>query len=147
MNFCNYFFQNLRKDHMPLCDEVKSITSDSFPGSEVWTALQSLGEEHEALKKKYQEECEWLKNICQLECSERKRLYNEVIELKGNIRVFCRCRPLNHDEIAKRSTSFVEFDLAQESELKIIGSDSSKKQFKFDHIFRPEDNQDNQRIM
>ncbi|KAM0064247.1 putative minus-end-directed kinesin ATPase [Helianthus debilis subsp. tardiflorus] len=133
---------NLRKDHMALCDEVKSITSDSFPGSEFLTALQSLGEEHEALKKKYQEECERLKNRCQLECSERKRLYNEVIELKGNIRVFCRCRPLNHDEIAKGSTSVVEFDSAQESELKIIGSDSSKKQFKFDHIFRPEDNQE-----
>ncbi|KAI7745422.1 hypothetical protein M8C21_012918, partial [Ambrosia artemisiifolia] len=132
---------NLRKEHSVLCDEVKTMTADSFPGSEVLTALQSLGEEHEALKKKYQEECEMLKNRCQLECSERKRLYNEVIELKGNIRVFCRCRPLNQDEIAKGSTSVVEFDSAQENELKIIGSDSSKKQFKFDHVFRPEDNQ------
>ncbi|KAL8205915.1 hypothetical protein R6Q57_009466 [Mikania cordata] len=100
------------------------------------------GEEHEALKKKYQEECQRLKNRCQLECSERRRLYNEVIELKGNIRVFCRCRPLNNDEIAKGSTSIVEFDSAHENELKISGSDSSKKQFKFDHIFRPEDNQE-----
>lgn len=82
-----------------------------------------------------------LKKRCHLECSERRRLYNEVIELKGNIRVFCRCRPLNHDEIAKGCTAVVDFDSTLENELKIIGADSSKKQFKFDHIFRPEDNQ------
>ncbi|PWA61348.1 P-loop containing nucleoside triphosphate hydrolases superfamily protein [Artemisia annua] len=67
---------------------------------------------------------------------------SEVIELKGNIRVFCRCRPLKHDEIAKGSTAVVDFDSSLQNELKIIGADSSKKQFKFDHIFRPEDNQE-----
>nr|GEZ39848.1 kinesin-like protein KIN-14S [Tanacetum cinerariifolium] len=133
---------NLRKEQIALSNEVKSITADSFPGSEVYTALQNLGEEHETLKKKYQAECEMLKKRCHLECSERRRLYNEVIELKGNIRVFCRCRPLNHDEIAKGSTAVVDFDSSLENELKIIGADSSKKQFKFDHIFRPEDNQE-----
>lgn len=133
---------NLRKEQIALSNEVKSITADSFPGSEVYTALQTLGEEHETLKKKYHSECEMLKKRCHLECSERRRLYNEVIELKGNIRVFCRCRPLNHDEIAKGSTAVVDFDSSLENELKIIGADSSKKQFKFDHIFRPEDNQE-----
>lgn len=92
------------------------------------------GNEHELLKKKYIEES-----------SERKRLYNEVIELKGNIRVFCRCRPLNHVEITNGSNCVVEFDSSQENELQIISSDSSKKQFKFDHVFRPEDNQGNLR--
>ena len=44
------------------------------------------------------------------ECLGRKLLYNEVIELKGNIRVFCRCRPLNQDEIANESASIVDFE-------------------------------------
>ncbi|EPS72260.1 hypothetical protein M569_02493, partial [Genlisea aurea] len=83
------------------------------------------------LKKKYLEEC-----------SKRKKLFNEVIELKGNIRVFCRCRPMKEDEIAKGSTSVVDFSSSQENELHIICSDSSKKQFKFDHVFRPEVSQD-----
>ncbi|KAJ9676383.1 hypothetical protein PVL29_025083 [Vitis rotundifolia] len=55
----------------------------------------------------------------------------------SNIRVFCRCRPLNQAEIANGSTSIVDFDSSQENELQIICSDSSKKQFKFDHVFRP----------
>ena len=90
------------------------------------------GIEYELLKKKY------LKEL-----SERKRLYNEVIELKGNIKVFCRCRPLNQVEITNGSSYVVEFDSSIDNELQIISSDSSKKQFKFDHVFRPEDNQGN----
>ena len=89
-----------------------------------------LGTEHELLKKKYINES-----------SERKRLYNEVIELKGNIRVFCRCRPLNQNEIANGCNSVIEYDSSVDNELQVISSDSSKKQFKFDHVFRPEDNQ------
>ena len=64
-----------------------------------------------------------------------------MIELKGNIRVLCRCRPLNQNEITNGSTSIVDFDSSQDNELQVICSDSSKKQFKFDHVFRPEDNQ------
>ena len=104
-----------------------------------------LGTEHEHLKRKHHEECYVLKKKYLEECSERKRLYNEVIELKGNIRVFCRCRPLNQDEIANGSTSVIDFDSSQENELQIICADSSRKQFMFDHVFRPEDNQGNLR--
>ena len=93
------------------------------------------------MKNKYHEECELLKKKYLQESSERKKLYNEVIELKGNIRVFCRCRPLNQDDIEKGSTSVVDFDSSQENELQVICSDSSKKQFKVDRVFGPEDNQ------
>ncbi|KAL0384819.1 UNVERIFIED_CONTAM: Kinesin-like protein KIN-14S [Sesamum radiatum] len=107
--------QIIRKEHALLCNEVKGITADSLLGSEAFSALQNI---------------------------KRKKLYNEVIELKGNIRVFCRCRPLKQDEIGNGSTSVVEFDSSQENELQITCSDSSRKLFKFDHVFRPEDNQE-----
>ncbi|MCD7453749.1 hypothetical protein HAX54_021982 [Datura stramonium] len=158
---------DLTKEQAALCNEVKGTSGDSFPGSEAFTALQHLNVQHELLKKKYDEECELLKQKymeecvqhellkkkydeeCELlkkkyleECTERKRLYNEVIELKGNIRVFCRCRPLNAGEIADGSTSVVEFDPSHENELQISCAGSSKKQFKFDYVFKPEDSQD-----
>ncbi|KAF5463421.1 hypothetical protein F2P56_019338 [Juglans regia] len=122
--------QDLKKEHTILSDQVK-LTTDSFPGLEVQNTLRLLSIDYERLKKKYAEES-----------SDRKRLYNELIELKGNIRVFCRCRPLNENEITDGCTSVVEFDSSQDNELQVICSDSSKKQFKFDHVFRPEDNQD-----
>ncbi|RVW35994.1 Retrovirus-related Pol polyprotein from transposon RE1 [Vitis vinifera] len=76
------------KGHTILCNEVKSINADSFPGPEVYDA-------------------------------------------------FGICRPLNQAEMANGSTSIVDFVSSRENELQIICSDSSKKQFKFDHVFRP----------
>ncbi|PNY09407.1 kinesin-like protein KIFC3-like [Trifolium pratense] len=122
--------QNLKREHGSLSDQVK-LTFESFPGLDVLKSVQLLGAEYENLKRKYLEES-----------LERRRLNNEVIELKGNIRVFCRCRPLNENEIANESAvSVVNFESASE-ELQVICSDSSKKQFKFDHVFKPEDNQE-----
>ncbi|KAM1038776.1 hypothetical protein ACFX2C_033424 [Malus domestica] len=122
--------QDLKREHTALSVEVK-LTTNSFPDPAVLNTIQLLSIEHELLKKKYLDES-----------SERKRLYNEMIELKGNIRVFCRCRPLNQTEISSGSGSVVEFESSLDNELQVICSDSSKKQFKFDHVFRPEDNQE-----
>ncbi|CAN0866600.1 Kinesin-like protein KIN-14S, partial [Linum grandiflorum] len=91
----------------------------------------ATGKENDHLKKKFVQEF-----------TERKRLCKEVIELKGNIRVFCRCRPINQSELQKGSNSVVEFDSSQDNELQILSSDSSKKQFKFDHVFKPDDSQE-----
>ncbi|XP_057439394.1 kinesin-like protein KIN-14S [Lotus japonicus] len=122
--------QNLKKQHAALSDQVK-LATESFPGLEVIKSVKLLESENYLLKRK-----------CLEESLERKRLYNEVIELKGNIRVFCRCRPLNQSEVANGSAvSVANFESSPE-ELQVICSDSSKKQFKFDHVFRPEDNQE-----
>ncbi|CAN1843182.1 Kinesin-like protein KIN-14S [Linum perenne] len=123
--------QNLKNDHAILTDEVKKITTGFFVQPEVLSALQLLGKENEQLKKKFVQES-----------TERKRLYNEVIELKGNIRVFCRIRPINQAELEKGSNNVVEFDSSQDNELQILSTDSSKKHFKFDHVFKPDDNQE-----
>ncbi|CAN1199488.1 Kinesin-like protein KIN-14S, partial [Linum perenne] len=125
------WIQNLKNDHAILTDEVKKITTGFFVQPEVLSALQLLGKENEQLKKKFVQES-----------TERKRLYNEVIELKGNIRVFCRCRPINQAELEKGSNNVVEFDSSQDNELQILSTDSSKKHFKFDHVFKPDDNQE-----
>ena len=66
-----------------------------------------------------------------------------MIELKGNIRVFCRCRPLKEGELTNGATSVIEFDSSQDNEIQVVSSDSSKKQFKFDHVFKTEDGQGN----
>ncbi|XP_020102576.1 kinesin-like protein KIN-14J isoform X1 [Ananas comosus] len=146
---------------------IPSPTLKGISGPDLSLALQLLGTKYNTLFKKHQEkvseiellqaECETLKNKCveecgarynvlkrkyTEECSERKRLYNELIELKGNIRVFCRCRPLSSEEISKGHSSVIDLDPSHDTELQIICSDSSKKQFKFDHVFGPRDGQE-----
>ncbi|XP_010421598.1 PREDICTED: kinesin-like protein KIN-14G isoform X1 [Camelina sativa] len=121
----------LKDEHALVSNQMKEIKNCSFVQPEISKALQLLTTKLGTLEEQYLKES-----------SERKRLYNEVIELKGNIRVFCRCRPLNQAEIANGCASVAEFDPSQENELQILSSDSSKKHFKFDHVFKPEDGQE-----
>jgi kinesin family member C2/C3 len=61
----------------------------------------------------------------------------------SDIRVFCQCRPLNSDEIAEDASTVVDFVSAKDGELVVRGHVSSKKVFKFDSIFSPEEDQGN----
>lgn len=109
--------------------------------------IDMLRSKCESLSNKCLQECEpkyeVLKGILAAETAERKRFYNELIELRGNIRVFCRCRPLSTEEISKSYSSVIEFDPSKDTELQITCADSSRKLFKFDHVFSPKDDQGN----
>ncbi|KAL9232510.1 hypothetical protein vseg_007617 [Gypsophila vaccaria] len=71
----------------------------------------------------------------------RKELYNKVLELKGNIRVFCRCRPLQTEEIIMGARVSVDFESARNGELAIRSNGCPRKTFKFDAVFGPQADQ------
>jgi hypothetical protein len=58
----------------------------------------------------------------------------------GNIRVFCRCRPLSVAEENSGASAVVEFDPTRDNDLS-IRTNGSKKQFKFDRVFTPANSQ------
>ncbi|XP_062231318.1 kinesin-like protein KIN-14J [Phragmites australis] len=131
-----------------LSPQLKEIATPDRPA-----ALRFLGEKYNSLMERYKkqsancaEECAprygGLKKKYMDECAERRRLYNELIELRGNIRVFCRCRPLSADEVSRGCLSVVEIDQLQETELQFVPSEKERKAFKFDHVFGPEDDQE-----
>ncbi|XP_009778437.1 kinesin-like protein KIN-14Q isoform X2 [Nicotiana tabacum] len=72
---------------------------------------------------------------------EQKELYNKVLDLKGNIRVFCRCRPLNAEETAAGASMAIDFEAAKDGELTVKYNGMSKKTYKFDAIFSPQADQ------
>ncbi|PKA53948.1 Kinesin-4 [Apostasia shenzhenica] len=72
------------------------------------------------------------------EARERKELYNKMIEMTGNIRVFCRCRPINGEEKARGEAMALDFEYAKDGELIVKTSGAPKKSFKFDSVFGPE---------
>ncbi|XP_030439604.1 kinesin-like protein KIN-14Q isoform X4 [Syzygium oleosum] len=72
---------------------------------------------------------------------QRKELYNKVLELKGNIRVFCRCRPLNVEEIDAGASVAVDFESSNEGELTIKSNGAFRRNFKFDAVFGPQADQ------
>ncbi|KAG9440162.1 hypothetical protein H6P81_020327 [Aristolochia fimbriata] len=87
-------------------------------------------------------QCQDLKIKYSLEIAKRKKLYNQVLEAKGNIRVFCRCRPLSKEEVGNGCASVVDFDGAKDGDLGILTNGGpAKKTFKFDRVFTPKDDQ------
>ncbi|CAH2068556.1 unnamed protein product, partial [Thlaspi arvense] len=58
-----------------------------------------------------------------------------------NIRVFCRCRPLNAEEIAAGVLMAVDFEAAKDGELIVKSNGAPKKSFKFDAVFGPQSSQ------
>ncbi|KAL7223510.1 hypothetical protein ACSBR1_025041 [Camellia fascicularis] len=120
----------MKEEHSQLSHEAHEC-SDSIPEmNKMVFAVQSLVAQCEDLKVKYSEEQR-----------KRRKLYNEVQEAKGNIRVFCRCRPLSKAEVTAGHETVVDFDAAKDGELGILSGGSTKKTFKFDRVYTPKDDQ------
>jgi hypothetical protein len=81
--------------------------------------LEGLNNEAFSLKTKYIREIR-----------ERKKLYNYLQELKGNIRVFCRVRPLHPNE----KENLVKFPSEYEISIRDPSTETIKT-FEFDYVF------------
>ncbi|XP_063302952.1 uncharacterized protein LOC134602220 [Pelobates fuscus] len=79
--------------------------------------------------KKSNHELEAIRALYQRETLERKLLYNQLQELRGNIRVFCRCR---RDDGKGEHLAFPS------DEDILVNHNGSKKRFRFDQVFLPQ---------
>ncbi|XP_059190800.1 uncharacterized protein LOC131972984 [Centropristis striata] len=71
-------------------------------------------------------EVEELRSLYRKEAVERKSLYNKLLELQGNIRVFCRCRT--------SSASSCCLEAADDQEVAVVQKGSRRK-FQFDKVY------------
>ncbi|KAK4484414.1 hypothetical protein RD792_006993, partial [Penstemon davidsonii] len=74
----------------------------------------------------------------------RKKLHNTILELKGNIRVFCRVRPLLPDDGVGTDTKAVSFPTSMEALGRGIDltHNGQKLSFTFDKVFMPDASQE-----
>lgn len=122
--------KKMKQEHSVLSREAHDC-AESIPNlNKMVSAVQGLVAQCEDLKVKYSEEQ-----------AMRKKLFNQVQETKGNIRVFCRCRPLNKVELSAGYATVVDFDAANDGILGILPSGSNRKVFKFDRVYTPKDDQ------
>lgn len=72
-----------------------------------------------------------------------KRAYEHyyLFSFAGNIRVFCRCRPLNTEEIASGASMTIDFESARDGELTVKSNGAPRKTFRFDAVFGPQADQ------
>ncbi|XP_051151958.1 kinesin-like protein KIN-14Q isoform X2 [Andrographis paniculata] len=127
-------FKILRMDHLSLSQDALNFKQYLMEMENIRSIVQSTMNQHAQLH-------EDVKLKFLQEVKEKKELYNKVLELKGNIRVFCRCRPLNNQEIEEGASMAVDFEGAKDGELMVKSNGISRKSFKFDAVFSPEANQ------
>ncbi|KAK4844077.1 hypothetical protein QYF36_016189 [Acer negundo] len=120
----------MKEEHSQLSREAHECADSVLELNKMVTGVQVLVAQCEDYKMKYNEEQ-----------AKRKELHNQIQETKGNIRVFCRCRPLNKEEILAANATVVDFDVAKNGDLGILTSSSTKKIFKFDRVYTPKDDQ------
>ncbi|CAA0816237.1 Kinesin-1 [Striga hermonthica] len=74
----------------------------------------------------------------------RKKLHNTILELKGNIRVFCRVRPLLSDDGVRNDAKVVSFPTSTETLGRGIdlAHNGQKLSFTFDKVFMPDASQE-----
>ncbi|KAG2698683.1 hypothetical protein I3760_07G161000 [Carya illinoinensis] len=124
--------KNMKQEHCQLTREAYECF-DSIPElSKMVFAVQALVAQCDALKLKFSEEQ-----------AKRKMLYNQIQEAKGNIRVFCRCRPLRNEEMQSGFATVTDFNAANDGELGILSGGLTKKIFRFDRVYMPQDGQVN----
>ncbi|XVE83041.1 hypothetical protein DITRI_Ditri16bG0055000 [Diplodiscus trichospermus] len=132
VNYLQEKIKIMKNEHAQLSHEAHAC-AESIPDlNKMVTGVEALVAQCEDLKMKYNEEQ-----------AKRKELYNQIQETKGNIRVFCRCRPLSKEEMSSGCTPVVDFDAAKNGDLGILTDGSTKKTFKFDRVYTPKDNQVN----
>ncbi|XP_029352769.1 kinesin-like protein KIF25 [Echeneis naucrates] len=141
------FATELEEQSKQLLEKVKRASSSlsSHSGEE----LQNLQTRVAALECSLEEE----KERCRAERQRRKELHNTLVELRGNIRVHCRVRPvLPFDHIqfsalgsgsasAEEVIHAVSDDTVMVNCLK-MGMPAQNKIFEFERVHGPEDSQD-----
>jgi len=73
----------------------------------------------------------------------RKRVHNELMDLRGNIRVFCRVRPILAHELKQgkeQSLNVAEFPV--DNEIVLARDDVTANRFEFDSVFEPQATQE-----
>ena len=94
-------------------------------------AIAEIDETNKALVTKYQKEMRL-----------RKQLHNEIIELKGNIRVFCRVRPtIREDGSGPLAQHVISFD-HDDDQLVHVMTRGSLKTFEMNNVFQPNSTQE-----
>lgn len=72
----------------------------------------------------------------------RKKYHNELVDLKGNIRVYCRVRPvIREDGAGKMADNVVSFDEDDDGLLSVL-SRGRTNNYEMDRVFRPESTQE-----
>ncbi|KAG9399667.1 hypothetical protein AC1031_011481 [Aphanomyces cochlioides] len=108
--------------------EMSKWREEAATASTLSTNLKNLTDQYAHLEAQYKEEQ-----------ALRKKYYNTIEDMKGKIRVYCRCRPMSSSELERGCNSCVRFvdDFTLEVE-----TSRGPRSFTYDAVFNPSHSQD-----
>ncbi|XP_074571858.1 kinesin-like protein KIN-14B isoform X2 [Curcuma longa] len=101
--------------------------------------IDRSGSDKDAYLSNIQAELDSLQSQLKEIAIQRKQTLNDFLDLKGNIRVFCRVRPLLPEESCRNPPSVLTPDSTR---LLLRVGDRRSKQYNFDKVFHPQSTQD-----
>merc|ERR1712159_943371 len=96
--------------------------------------MERIKKEAKLLVRDSQKEKESLMKSYMREQKLRKKFYNQLEDMKGKVRVYCRVRPLNKKEKARGCQQCVSF---KDDDTIIVTKDKKDFKFVFDVVFQP----------
>ena len=94
--------------------------------------LEDLKKENEKAKN----DCEVLSTKFKEEQKKRKELHNQLEDMKGAIRLFCRIRPLSQTELEREESRHNVIEIIDEFTVTFMGKNPHK--YVFDSVFDPD---------
>lgn len=118
----------------------------SAPSALEFAALQQRAEAAERRAEEAERKCGHLESLFRAEQELRRWSHNQVLDLKGQIRVFCRIRPLLPHEHGEDLAAVRKDPLTVEVSREMTAVDGAqrvdKRTFSFESVFGPQDQQD-----
>merc|ERR1719410_3080300 len=132
--------KNLFSKFQAIREEMKSVQEEQI--SQLEEVSQFFGDFSPLLAKVFEFNQNMIDDLLtkyKRELSMRRKYFNMVQDLRGNIRVFCRFRPLLPFELKKNYTECVKFP--HEGALKIVDDKGKTLNFEFDQVYNPKTDQ------
>ncbi|KAJ6325824.1 hypothetical protein OIU78_013011 [Salix suchowensis] len=120
-----------------VCDIIKTLPTEK--SVDVQPASSDINDDDRSAISKIKDELTVLTNHINQLSIKRRQILNEFLDLKGNIRVFCRIRPITFGENSGHLRPVVASD-SNKVVLKLM--DSKSKSYTFDKVLHPDSSQD-----
>lgn len=115
------------------------VKESSFYAAQISSAMAAMVQASENDRQSDRKALQWTQELYKREMKLRKQYYNTIQELKGNIRVYCRVRPMLQKELDGGYTDVMTFPT--EDEVKFTDASGRPKLFEFDEVYSPKDPQ------
>lgn len=126
--------QGLRELRNTHCSSIAK--ESQYYAAKISSAMAGILQAGQIDRQADQKALQWTQHLYMRELKLRKQYYNTIQELKGNIRVYCRVRPMLPKELQNGHTDIMSYPSTDE--LKFTDAAGRPKLFEFDEVYPPD---------